>query len=610
MGAIEYQKHRHTFSCYKHNKGSIVIKETEGFGKDTWHGESMEGPICRHNFPKYPVPETTILKKYNENERKDVPLMKMCKKNFEKIQKFILRQVAENIEEFEKLKFDEFLDELGINKDDYITALRGSVTQKMMFLPKRNCNEIFINNYNQKILNDDPSNQDIQIIAGEEAAYAVATYTAKDISKDESGQSKMLKRIEEESRKIGDSTDLKLKKYNFLLEDTREVSMQEVIFRLFGYSMCCSSEKKKFIQTLPPEKRDGLIKSNIEELDDKDDIFAYNIIDYYQNRPDQLEDVSLASFAANYEYYKHNTNTIQIQDDNIEEDDNNEDEENITEQKLPLKNNMGYLKERKKKAIIRYFKGKYDDDIARIRCVMLLFHPFRNEVEEVHNNDKILEKYNEWKETVEREQSLFEPNPEFMDFQETIEQENMEEDEEQQEQVDNDFVEDDTTRPEELQDWLKKQGKQYDGTEIRLEDKKKLNKRINTLNIQQRKILDELMDIDDEKQYFLYLYGKAGTGKTYLLNTIIPALEFKSLKSRVDLAKPLILVMSPTASAAKHLVYGDTIHGALKINGFDNFEKQMLHGANATLAHELSQVKHVIIDEISMVGANFFWKIN
>ena len=118
------------------------------------------------------------------------------------------------------------------------------------------------------------------------------------------------------------------------------------------------------------------------------------------------------------------------------------------------------------------------------------------------------------------------------------------------------------------------------------------------------------MDIDDDKQFFIYLYGQAGTGKTYLLNTIIPALEFKSLKSGVDLAKPLILVMSPTASAAKHLVYGDTIHGALKINGFDNFEKQMLHGANATLAHDLSQVKHVIIDEISMVGANFFWEIN
>merc|ERR1712121_164651 len=333
--AIEYQKHRHTFSCYKHNKGSIVIKENEGFGKNTGHGESMEVLICRHNFPKYPVPETTILREYNENEKKDISLMKNCKKNLDTIKKFILRQVEDNREDFEKLKFDEFLDKLGINKDDYIMALRGSVTQKMMFLPKRNCNEIFINNYNQKILNDDPSNQDIQIIAGEEAAYAVATYTAKYISKDESGQSKMLKRIEEDSRKIGDSTDLKLKKLGKVLEDTREVSMQ-------------------------------------------DDIFCYNIIDYYQNRPDSLEDISLASFAANYEYYKYNTNTIQIQDNNIEEDDNNEDEENISEQTLLLKNNMGYLKERKKKAIIRYFKGKYDDDITRIRCVMLLFHPFRN----------------------------------------------------------------------------------------------------------------------------------------------------------------------------------------------------------------------------------------
>ena len=490
--AIEYQKHRHTFSCYKHKKGSIVIQKTEGFGKHTGNGESMDVQICRHNFPKYPVPETTILKEYNEIERNDVPLMKMCKKNLDTIQKFILRQIAENLEEFEKLKFDDFLNELGINKDDYIMALRGSVNQKMMFLPKRNCNEIFINNYNPKILNDDPSNQDIQIIAGEEAAFAVATYAAKYISKDEAGQSKLLKRIEEESRLFGDSTDLQLKKLGKVLEDTREVSMQEVIFRLFGYSMCSSSRKKKFIQTLPPEKRDGLLKPNIEELDDKDDIFCYNIIDYYQNRPDSLEDISLASFAATYEYYKtmpnkKDKNKDYTKDDNIDEDDNNEDEDNITEKTLLLKNNMGYLKERNKRAIIRYFKGKYDDDITRIRCVMMLFHPFRNEVKEVHKNEKILEKYNACKEMVEQEQRLFEPNPEFIDFLETIEEENMEEDEEQ---LDNEFVEEDTTRADEVQDWLKNRGKQYDGKKTRFQDKKELNKRINTLNCQQRKILD------------------------------------------------------------------------------------------------------------------------
>merc|ERR1712115_648403 len=183
-----------------------------------------------------------------EIERNDVPLMKMCKKNLDTIQKFILRQTADNLEEFEKLKFDDFLNELSINKDDYIMALRGTVNQKMMFLPKRNCNELFINNYNTKILKDAPSNQDIQIIAGEEAAFAVATYAAKYISKDEAGQSKLLKRIEEESRLFGDSTDLQLKKLGKVLEDTREVSMQEVIFRLFGYNMCSSSRKKNLFK--------------------------------------------------------------------------------------------------------------------------------------------------------------------------------------------------------------------------------------------------------------------------------------------------------------------------------------------------------------------------
>ena len=74
---------------------------------------------------------------------------------------------------------------------------------------------------------------------------------------------------------------------------------------------------------------------------------------------------------------------------------------------------------------------------------------------------------------------------------------------------------------------MRKQSKIYDGGQIRLEDKKKLNKRINMLNLEQRKIFDEMMDLEEGKQFFLYLFGQAGTGKTYLLNTLIPALEFK-----------------------------------------------------------------------------------
>ena len=80
--------------------------------------------------------------------------------------------------------------------------------------------------------------------------------------------------------------------------------MQEIIFRLFGYSMCKSSRKTKFIQTQPPEQRDGLLKPNIENLQDDKSIFFPNIIEYYENRPDALEHISLAHFAAYYEYFQ------------------------------------------------------------------------------------------------------------------------------------------------------------------------------------------------------------------------------------------------------------------------------------------------------------------
>ena len=51
---------------------------------------------------------------------------------------------------------------------------------------------------------------------------------------------------------------------------------------------------------------------------------------------------------------------------------------------------------------------------------MLFFYPFRNRVTEVHNNAKILDKYKECQELVQYEQRLFEPNPEFMDYLENI----------------------------------------------------------------------------------------------------------------------------------------------------------------------------------------------
>ncbi len=165
---------------------------------------------------------------------------------------------------------------------------------------------------------------------------------------------------------------------------------------------------------------------------------------------------------------------------------------------------------------------------------MLLFYPFQNEVTEVHRYKNIKIKYKVNKEQVDAERYKFEPNPDFMDILDNI---IIEEEEKDKEEEEGESLEEETTSSGELRDFVKNKGKNVykDDPNFRLQDKIELNKKINTLNRQQRKIFDEMMDTSEEKQFFLYLYGKAGTGKTYLLNTLIAALEFKSLKSGVDL---------------------------------------------------------------------------
>ena len=97
--------------------------------------------------------------------------------------------------ELKNLTFKDFLKRLGLKNEHYIIALRGTVKQNFMFLPKRECKDVFVNNYNPRILKDDPSNQDIQILDGKEGAFCVAIYIAKYISKEESDQSKLLNSI-------------------------------------------------------------------------------------------------------------------------------------------------------------------------------------------------------------------------------------------------------------------------------------------------------------------------------------------------------------------------------------------------------------------------------
>ena len=115
------------------------------------------------------------------------------------------------------------------------------------------------------------------------------------------------------------------------LDKHREVSVQEAVYRILGLPMTKCSVIVKFVSTVHPDFRDGLLKGNIEEIATDESIFHCSPQDYYESRPvssnddcviyddeekheDYWNNLSLAEFWSKYDvvYQKHPKRTGSI----------------------------------------------------------------------------------------------------------------------------------------------------------------------------------------------------------------------------------------------------------------------------------------------------------
>ena len=114
----------------------------------------------------------------------------------------------------------------------------------------------------------------------------------------------------------------------------------------------------------------------------------------------------------------------------------------------------------------------------------------------------------------------------------------------------------------------------------------------------------------NEKPFYLFLTGNAGTGKSFLVKVIIEAIKFIKIKGGDELQKPPLIVMAPTAVAA-HIIGGKTIDSVL---GFLPTDGNKYNKANASkmamMRHQFEDLSLIICDEISMCGASKLLKIN
>ena len=262
---LNYQTHKHTFTCNKKRK-YFLVKEDEGFGKNDGKlkGPALKTPKCRFFFPRFPMRRTTLLEPLvekqetpfgrlieNENSASEI-VIKKADVNLNRIQKFMLRQLFKDTTEettasrndFFQLSFDKFLEELGMEESEYILALRRSVRGRGVLFLKRECRQVFYNNYNKNIMSQHSANQDFSLCIDE---FQVAAYVVNYLTKNEAGQSNMLKEVNQQCEKEGISYSEKLKKFAQALDQSREVSVQvcqtvtNIVMNIFSYIGNCIS---------------------------------------------------------------------------------------------------------------------------------------------------------------------------------------------------------------------------------------------------------------------------------------------------------------------------------------------------------------------------------
>ena len=282
-------------------------------------------------------------------------------------------------------------------RDRYLNAIRVNIKGSASIFMKRSTKEISINNYSKQLLPILKSNHDIQLVI---VKFGCANYMTGYLTKSEAGFSKTLKVIEETCKDLP-NMDI-VKEFGKSIDKKREVSIQEIYYRLLGLPMTKFSCKVKFINTCHPKYRDGLVKGNWEELGDNESPFHMSCHQYYEQRPVNDDDdpvdwdnMTLAEFMSYYEYSKRCPNS---------------------ESAEPLLDNSGYIYERKRPAVLRYFLN-FDDPEDFARGLLILFYPFRNEMDDIHALD-VYELLNDNKQQIEEKDTvIFKIRPTFPAFQ-------------------------------------------------------------------------------------------------------------------------------------------------------------------------------------------------
>ncbi|XP_055685061.1 uncharacterized protein LOC129791128 [Lutzomyia longipalpis] len=557
---IKRQMHRHSETCYKGKRKR-----------------------CRFNIPIPPMDKTEILWPFTEEESKLQNL-----ENLKLIYVKIENEVKNFSLKFVDMSFDDFMLKLGITREKYILAIRSRIKRPRVFL-KRSTMEVNINAYNEDILNYTESNMDIQPVC---EVYALAKYLVDYVTKVDSALAKILKDISDEI-KVNKNYTLqeRMRKYASAFLNSKLVSAQEAAYYCLSIPMTQCSRSNVYINTRPINERTRMLKQ-IKQLrqlpPDSKDIFAQDIIQKYQKRKQELNDVTLIEYAADYTEVKRS-----------KEEDDSDDERDISV--------------RKRSKIVRFKRyDKLQDEHQYYRMQCLLYFPFRDEQTEIEDADCkqiYLKNFKAIKQV--RDKFNFISEEEVIEAMGKVRDVNSDDD-------DDDPVNKPVSKsqefhftPPEEKPGDKKPRKYI--TPVRI-TKEELCQNMQSLNEKQRQIVMHIYKCftSNTLPIRIFLSGSAGVGKTRVINCLYQLIthHFDNLpNSNPESMK--VLLCAPSGMAA-FLINGMTLHLAFALPNtqnpvdIDHFSEDIAN----TIRCEFKDVKLIVIDEVSMVGSNTSLKVS
>ncbi|KAK7573658.1 hypothetical protein V9T40_004699 [Parthenolecanium corni] len=622
-----YQSHKHTFTCKRFLR------------RGGWK--------CRFGIPFFPMKHTSILYPFEQDELEEKN-KKLLLQNHRKIRS----SLCEMYKSPQSMNFKLFLESLDLEENDYIASIRISLKKPEVFI-RRNVDEIKINNFNEDILQLFRSNMDIQFITD---AYACANYVVNYMIKTEKSLSKLIEDAIKDIRKGNYSLKEKFRSLANVFLNASEFSAQEAVYFILGMPLSKASRECVFINTGPPERRIRVVKPKeklINLPNGSVDIFMRNQLDYYTQRPKELENKSLADYVAKYNFKSHKCNRKENVDD---EEDEYVDEEGLdktndiepskdveysTRRVLNLKDGSGSLVERQQPRIIRYVnyhKEKDEDNFYREQ--LMLFNPWRDENKEILNVD-LKTKYTQNETVIKQNRKEYVYNDRMdniadivqdlinnpttiglddeIDHEEDMPERN--EDRNRYAVFDDDIEEGDIGLDIGTGASGKKRRSEIPKTgmdvcliptpHVMVEEEyyelmRKLNER------QRKYCLHVMHELKSRRKIYEFVNGSAGVGKSVLIKALNQSIiRYYNSKSDSNPGNLKVLLCAPTGKAAYN-IGGITLHSAfvIPINQFGGEMTALSDNIQNTLYSKLHDVEVVIIDEISMVGSNFFQKVN